>query len=98
MTTIAPNQTISFKYNRIEIPDDLNWNEVPYISTYYIKPIVKPGEEVFIDYYITDYYYKEYMEKKMIGEMIIGQRKFGITKPLLLLLELKGKMINYIIT
>ena len=35
-----PNQTISFKYNKIEIPDDLNWNEVPYISTYYIKPVV----------------------------------------------------------
>ncbi len=68
LTTIAPNQTISFKYNRIEIPDDLNWNEVPYISTYYIKPIVKPGEEVFIDYYITDYYYKEYMEKYNLKE------------------------------
>ena len=63
LTTTEPNKTISFKYNKIEIPDDLNWNEVPYISTYYIKPIVKPGEEVFIDYYITDYYYKEYMEK-----------------------------------
>ena len=63
LTTTDPNQTISFKYNKIEIPDDLNWNEVPYISTYYIKPVVKPGEEVFIDYYITDYYYKEYMEK-----------------------------------
>ena len=68
LTTIAPNQTISFKYNRIEIPDDLNWNEVPYISTYYIKPIVKPGEEVFIDYYITDYYYKEYMENYNLKE------------------------------
>ncbi|CAM2076849.1 MAG: MucBP domain-containing protein [uncultured Clostridium sp.] len=63
LTTTNPNQTISFKYNKIEIPDDLNWNEVPYISTYYIKPVVKPGEEVFINYYITDYYYKEYMEK-----------------------------------
>ena len=63
-----PNQTISFKYNKIEIPDDLNWNEVPYISTYYIKPVVKPGEEVFIDYYITDYYYKEYMEKYNLKE------------------------------
>ena len=63
LTTTNPNQIISFKYNKIEIPNDLNWNEVPYISTYYIKPVVKPGEEVFIDYYITDYYYKEYMEK-----------------------------------
>ena len=63
LTTTEPNKTISFKYNKIEIPEDLNWNEVPYISTYYIKPIVKPGEEVFIDYYITDYYYKEYLEE-----------------------------------
>lgn len=63
LTVSNPNQTISFKYNKIEIPDDLNWNEVPYISTYYIKPIVKPGEEVFIDYYITDYYQKEYIEE-----------------------------------
>ena len=63
LTVSNPNQTISFKYNKIEIPDDLNWNEVPYISTYYIKPIVKTGEEVFIDYYITDYYQKEYIEE-----------------------------------
>ena len=63
LTTTEPNKTISFKYNEIEIPEDLNWNEVPYISTYYIKPIVKPGEEVFIDYYITDYYYKDYLEE-----------------------------------
>lgn len=63
LTTTDPNKTISFKYNKIEIPNDLNWNEVPYISTYYIKPIVKPGEKVFIDYYITDYYYKEYIEE-----------------------------------
>lgn len=68
LTVSNPNQTISFKYNKIEIPDDLNWNEVPYISTYYIKPVVKPGEEVFIDYYITDYYYKEYMEKYNLKE------------------------------
>ena len=41
----------------------MNLNEVPYISTYYIKPIVNPVEEVFIDYYITDYYQKEYIEE-----------------------------------
>lgn len=60
--------TIVFEYEKITIPSDLNWNEVPYISTYYIKPIVKPNEEVFIDYYITDYYYKEYMEKYNLKE------------------------------
>lgn len=57
--------TVTFEYEKstIDIPIDLNINEVPYISTYYIKPIVKPGEEVFIDYYITDYYHKEYLEE-----------------------------------
>lgn len=75
--------TIVFEYEKIEIPtpeptpepnpnpeipSDLNWNEVPYISTYYIKPIVKPNEEVFIDYYITDYYHKEYMENYNLKE------------------------------
>lgn len=61
---------IIFEYekNEVEFTSDLNINEVPYISTYYIKPIVKPGEEVFIDYYITDYYYKEYMEKYNLKE------------------------------
>lgn len=37
-------------------------NEVPYISTYYIKPIVKSNEEVIIDYYISDYYGKDHTE------------------------------------
>ena len=38
-------------------------NELLYISTYYIKPIVKPDEEVIIDFYITDYYHKEYVNE-----------------------------------
>ena len=61
----APDAIINFEYetSNIIIPDDVNINEVPYISTYYIKPIVKPGEEVLIDYYITDYYHKEYLEE-----------------------------------
>lgn len=68
LTSDEPSKNIAFKYNKIEIPADLNWNEVPYISTYYIKPVVEPGEEVFIDYYITDYYYKEYMEEYNLKE------------------------------
>ena len=51
-----PNKTIAFYYKS-------NQNEVPYISTYYIKPIVSPDEEVIIDYYITDYYHKEYVNE-----------------------------------
>ena len=42
------------------MPDFFSYNRVPYISTYYIKPIVKLNEEVFINYYITDYWHKEY--------------------------------------
>ena len=37
-------------------------NKVPYIATYYIKPVVATNEEVLIDYYITDWYFKEYNE------------------------------------
>ncbi len=39
----------------------VNINEVPYISTYYIKPVVSLGEDVIINYYITDFYHKEYI-------------------------------------
>ena len=56
LTEAYPDQTITFNYK-------LNQNEVPYISTYYIKPIVSPDEEVIIDYYITDYYHKEYVNE-----------------------------------
>lgn len=38
-----------------------NINCVPYISTYYIKPIVDINEDVKINFYITDFYHKEYL-------------------------------------
>ena len=41
---------------------NVNINEVPYISTYYIKPIVEVDEEAKLDFYITDYFHKEYLE------------------------------------
>ena len=66
LTRDNQNQTITFEYEKdFEIlPIDIEkQNEVPYISTYYIKPIVKPDEEVIIDYYITDYYHKEYVNE-----------------------------------
>ena len=46
----------------IKNKEDININEVPYISTYYIKPIVEVGEEAKLDFYITDYFHKEYLE------------------------------------
>ena len=42
---------------------DINLNEVPYISTYYIEPKVSSKEDVIINYYVTDYYHKEYTEE-----------------------------------
>ena len=42
---------------------EININEVPYISTYYIEPKVEPNADVIIDFYVTDYYHKEYTEE-----------------------------------
>ena len=64
LTEDSPTASITFEYDIVYLTLDISkQNEVPYISTYYIKPVVEPGEEVFIDYYITDYYYKEYLEE-----------------------------------
>lgn len=41
---------------------DVIKNEVPYISSYYVNPIIKPNEEVIIDFYLTDYDQQEYKE------------------------------------
>ena len=46
-----------FHKNNLEV----NINEVPYLSTYYIEPIVNPNEEVKIDLYISDYYQSNYL-------------------------------------
>ena len=63
LTEEFPTVVITFEYDIVYLPLDISkQNEVPYISTYYIKPVVEPVEEVLIDYYITDYYYREYLE------------------------------------
>ncbi|WP_195467450.1 hypothetical protein [Clostridium sp. D43t1_170807_H7] len=58
---------ITYKGNTINTDSislkDINLNEVPYISTYYIEPKVSPNEDVIINYYVTDYYHKEYTEE-----------------------------------
>lgn len=53
------------KKHKDKLPQDFNSNEVPYISTYYIKPTVKPGENVILDFYITDYNHKSYTEEDL---------------------------------
>ena len=40
-------------YNSNKIRN-INFNEVPYISTYYINPIVYSSQPVTINFYITD--------------------------------------------
>lgn len=52
------NQIIIFKYKK----EILNWNESPYISTYYFnfKPTI--NEDVIIPFYVTDYNQSEYLE------------------------------------
>ena len=65
LTEAEPNRIFEAKYVKETAAPPLTGNkpnEVPYISTYYIKPVVKPNEEVIIDYYITDYYHAEYLE------------------------------------
>jgi len=41
----------------------INQNEVPYISTYYIKPVVSTKEDVILDFYITDYNHNSYVNE-----------------------------------
>ena len=50
----------------------VNMNEVPYISTYYIKPIVSSTQDVIINFYITDYNHSEYKEEN-------SNEKFTVT-------------------
>ena len=54
------NNTINTSSNSFK---NINMNEVPYISTYYIEPKISPKKDVIIDYYVTDYYHKEYTEE-----------------------------------
>jgi hypothetical protein len=51
------------KLHMSSLQKEVNPNEVPYISTYYIKPVVEPGEKVTLDFYISDYYHKSYTEE-----------------------------------
>ncbi|MGL4949509.1 MAG: hypothetical protein ACRC5M_03920, partial [Anaeroplasmataceae bacterium] len=49
----------TYKYT-LSKSNNINSNHVPYISTYYIKPIILPKEDVIINFYVTDYNHKEY--------------------------------------
>ena len=56
---ISITSLILFKFKYNNLIKNININEVPYISTYYIKPIVTTTEDVIISFYITDYYQQE---------------------------------------
>lgn len=57
--------------------DGAGMNEAPYIATYYIKPTIKPGEEVAISFYITDYWQKEYRENDTSETFTVRARVEG---------------------
>ena len=44
----------------------INYNEVPYISTYYFNPKPSVTEDCIIDFYVTDYSQKEYLENEQL--------------------------------
>lgn len=56
---------------------DTNLNHVPYISTYYIKPIVSPKDDVIIDFYVTDYNHKEYVAEDKSEEFTLTLKSEG---------------------
>lgn len=62
LISYVTNKGNTLNANSISVKD-INLNEVPYISTYYIEPKVSSKEDVIINYYVTDYYHKEYTEE-----------------------------------
>lgn len=44
----------------VKVPEGLNMLEVPYISTYWVEPIVSPKDDVLIKFYLTDWNQSEY--------------------------------------
>ena len=66
ITLIALNKSINIK-----LLENINYNEVPYISTYYIKPVVTTNEDVIINFYVSDYYQQEYMSENFSSTFTI---------------------------
>lgn len=75
LTVSNPNQTISFKYNRIEnvIPDVSTAYKVPYISTYYFNTKPTIYEDVIIPFYVTNYDQSEYLYDEEIKLDVLYQ-------------------------
>lgn len=65
----------------IKSSNKINANEVPYIATYYINPIVSPSDDVIITFYITDYNhsnYNNYIYKNDDYTEISSNAKFSV--------------------
>ena len=72
-TGIYPNLTITFNIPQYtDISDNVDvvipldnikeYNNVPYLSTYYVKPTIKPNENLELEFYVSDYQDKAYTE------------------------------------
>ncbi|EDT25153.1 hypothetical protein [Clostridium perfringens] len=77
-----------YSYSPDTLSSNINENEVPYLSTYYIKPIVNPYEDVIIDFYVTDYNHNEYVEETFDYTFTITVKVEG--KDDIILKDLKG--------
>ena len=75
ISTKDEKKELTFKY--------ANKDQVPYVSTYYIKATVRTGEDVKIKFYVTDYYQKEHRENdntRTFKVIIKATGKEAITK------------------
>lgn len=61
------DQTIVFEYKK----DIINWNETPYISTYYFNFKPSINDDVIVPFYVTDYNQSEYLEDKTDIEIYV---------------------------
>lgn len=62
---------LCFKFIYNKKIESINKNEVPYLSTYYIKPIVNKDEDVKIDFYISDYNNKSYTDEDLTDKYTV---------------------------
>ena len=82
LTTTEPNQTISFKYNKVEaiIPDASIAYKVPYISTYYFNTKPTIYEDFIIPFYVTNYEQSEYLYDEEVELDVLYQMDEDLEK------------------
>lgn len=80
LTEANPNQTITFIYQKQVTSSEINYHQVPYISTYYFKTKPSVDEDVIIPFYVTDYNQSEYLYDKTVSLDILYQIDNGEEK------------------